>query len=77
MPLAFDVLDRGIYYLADAQGGSELFYDFATRRSTVVAKSVAPSNAGAGLSVSADGRIILFTRIDTRVDDVMLVDRFN
>jgi Tol biopolymer transport system component len=76
MPLAFDVLDRGIYYLGDVAGGSVLFYDFATRQSIVVAKSVAPSNASASLSVSADGRTILFTRIDTRVDDLMLVDKF-
>ena len=31
---------------------------------------------GLGMTASADGRTILFTRVDASIDDLMLVDNF-
>jgi len=46
----------------------------ATRRSTVVADTL--GSVGAGLSATRDGRTILFSRVDSSVDDLMLVENF-
>ena len=84
---AFEVLDRGIYYLDRASGEAGAFFtdrpggetrlqyfDLTTRQSTTVARSLGP--LAAGLSASRDGRTIYFTRIDSAVDELMVVDRF-
>jgi Tol biopolymer transport system component len=83
----FAVLDQGIYYIErpSGEGGfyaldgpsgkSRLqYFDFATRRSTTVASNL--GNVDAGLTVSRDGRRILYSRIDSAVDDLMLVENF-
>jgi hypothetical protein len=56
----FDVVDGGIYYLE--------------RVSTTIAPSL--GMAGYGLSVSRDGRSIFFARVDSAIDELMLVDDF-
>jgi dipeptidyl aminopeptidase/acylaminoacyl peptidase len=83
----FDVIDGGIYYIdrvsGDAGGffpdlpGGEArlqYFDFATRRSTTVAHNL--GTIGFGLSASRDGRTILYSRIDSSIDELMLVDNF-
>ena len=72
---AFIVLDRGIYYIDRPERASRLqFFDFATKRSTTVAGDL--GDARLGLTASPDGRTILFTRRDSSVDDLMLVENF-
>jgi hypothetical protein len=81
------VLDRGIYYIdrpfgqqgvnyfEKPSGETRLrYYDFATRASITVTEHL--GNVDLPLTVSADGTTILFGRIDSAVDDLMLVDRF-
>ena len=71
----FDVTDSGIYYIDRSAGETRLrFLDFASRRSTVVAGNL--GSVGFGLAASRDGRTILFSRVDSSVDDLMLVEAF-
>ena len=70
------VLVRGIYYTDQPSGETRLeYFDFATRKSTTVA-----GNLGnvflASLTASADGRAILYARVDSSVDDLMRVENF-
>jgi Tol biopolymer transport system component len=71
----FVVLDRGVYYLERVAGQGRLqYFDLNTRVTSTVA-----SNLGAidfGLDVSADGKTILFTRLDSSVSDLMVVENF-
>jgi len=84
----FDVVDSGIYYLERVSGaedqrarpasqGGEIrlqYFDLSTRRSTTIAPNL--GLAGHGLTVSRDGRSIFFARIDSAIDELMLVDGF-
>jgi Tol biopolymer transport system component len=82
---AFAVLDGGIYYIDRPSGEGGLLYtdrpsgetrlqyfDLATRRTTTVARNL--GNVFLGLTASKDGRTILYSRVDSFVDDLMLVD---
>jgi len=84
---AFAVMKDGIYYIdqltaegavgyIDQPAGETRlqYFDFANRRSTIVARKL--GKVGAFLTASQDGRTILFTRMDSSVDDLMLVDNF-
>ena len=81
------MLDGGIYYIDRPSGEGGLLYtdqpsgetrlqyfDFATRRSTTVARNL--GNVFLGLTASKDGRTIFYSRVDSSVDDLMLVDNF-
>jgi Tol biopolymer transport system component/predicted Ser/Thr protein kinase len=81
------VLTRGIYYIDRPSGQSGIHYvdlpvgetrlqyfDFATRKSTTVARNL--GNVDLPLTASADGRTILYPRIDSSVNDLMLVANF-
>jgi Tol biopolymer transport system component len=83
----FTVLERGIYYIdwPPGEAGSYLtdrpsgntrlqYFDFATRRSRTVARNL--GNLGLGLTASPDGRTILYSRMDSSVNDLMLVENF-
>jgi Tol biopolymer transport system component len=83
----FAVLQRGIYYIGQlsAEGGifnmdrpsgeTRLqYFDFATGRSTTVARNI--ESVDLGLTASPDGRTILYSRVDSSVDDLMLVENF-
>jgi eukaryotic-like serine/threonine-protein kinase len=73
----FAVLDGGIYYLDQPSAQARLqYYDFATRRSVTVARDLGDGSWSQGLTVSPDGRTVLFARRDASVDDLMLVDDF-
>jgi serine/threonine protein kinase len=72
---SFDVVDGGVYYLDRAGGEARLqYFDLASRTIVTVARNL--GNLGAGLSASRDGRAILFSRIDSSLNDVMLVENF-
>ncbi|SPE26739.1 putative Serine/threonine protein kinase [Candidatus Sulfopaludibacter sp. SbA3] len=72
---AFAVHEKGIYYIDQPSVETRLqFYDFATGRSTTVARNL--GDVELGLTVSPDGRTILYTRLDSSVNDLMLVENF-
>ena len=68
--------ERGIHYLDMPAGGETRlrYFDFATRTSTTVARNL--GNVDIPLTVSRDGRTILFPRLDSSVNDLMLVSNF-
>jgi Tol biopolymer transport system component len=67
--------EKGIYYIDRLGGESRLQYlNFATGKATTIARNL--GEIGAGLTVSPDGRTILFTRVDSSGDDLMLVENF-
>jgi len=81
------VRKRGIYYIDKPSGQGVVYYfdrptgetrlqyfDFATRKSTTVARNL--GNVGAFLTVSPDGRTFLYNRVDSSVDNLMLVENF-
>ncbi len=72
---AFVVLERGIYYLEQPAGEVRLqYFDLASGRSTTVARNL--GEVRYGLTASPDGRTILYSRMDSSVDDLMLVENF-
>jgi Tol biopolymer transport system component/tRNA A-37 threonylcarbamoyl transferase component Bud32 len=71
----FDVVESGVYYLERVAGDSRVrFFDFTTRRVADIADKL--GNVALGLTASRDGRIILFARVDSATDDLMLVEDF-
>ena len=72
---AFDVGENGIYYLERVSGGTRLqFFDLTSRRAVTLAGNLGIVDGG--LSASPDGRTIFFSRIDSSVNDLMLVENF-
>ena len=72
---AFVVLERGIYYIDRRAGEARLqFFDFATSKSTTVARNLGEIHLG--LTATPNGRTILYSRVDSSVDDLMLVENF-
>jgi Tol biopolymer transport system component/DNA-binding winged helix-turn-helix (wHTH) protein len=83
----FDVIKGGIYYIDRLSGEAGVqftnrqsgetrlqYFDFATGQSTTVARNL--GTVGFGLSASSDGRTIFFSRVDSSVDELMLVENF-
>jgi Tol biopolymer transport system component len=71
----FDVLDEGVYYLEPVSGETRLRHlDFATGRATTVADRL--GRVVFGLTASRDGRSVLYSRVDTSIEDLMLVEGF-
>jgi len=71
----FDVTSGGIYYLERIAGETRIqYFDLASRKAITVAENL--GNVEFGLAASPDGRTILFTRIDSSVNDLMLVENF-
>jgi len=72
---AFAVVDRGVYYIDQDSGVTRLqFLDIASRRTTTVARGL--GDIRYGLTASRDGRTVLYTRVDSTIDDLMLVQNF-
>jgi Tol biopolymer transport system component len=72
---AFTVLERGIYYISRSAGEARLqYFDFASGTSTTVAENL--GELLNGVTASPDGRTILYTRVDSSVADLMLVENF-
>ncbi|HEX9892405.1 MAG TPA: protein kinase [Gemmatimonadales bacterium] len=83
----FAVLTGGIYYIDQPSGqvGTHYvdqptgetrlrYFDFATRKVTTVARNL--GSVDLPLTVSSDGRTILFPRLDASTNDLMLVSNF-
>ena len=83
----FDVVERGVYYIDRVAGAAGVFvtgrpgaqtplqyFEFATGRSSTVASGL--GNVTFGLSASRDGRTVFFSRVDSAVDELMLVENF-
>jgi hypothetical protein len=83
----FAVLEKGIYYIERPAGEAAFYwidrptgetrlqyFDFATGRSTTVARKL--GTVDTPLTVSPDGRVILYSRMDSSIDDLMLVENF-
>ncbi len=76
-PLPFAVTTEGIYYPAPPHSGEERyirFFQFSTRRSYPVVRITRA--VGLGMSVSPDGRFLVFDQIDQTGSDLMLVRDF-
>jgi Tol biopolymer transport system component/predicted Ser/Thr protein kinase len=72
----FAVLETGLYYFDQLSSQARLqFFDFTTGRSMTVARDLGPILMPY-LTASPDGRTILYTRLDSSVDDLMLVENF-
>jgi dipeptidyl aminopeptidase/acylaminoacyl peptidase len=72
---AFVLVPHGMYYIDRVAGEARLeFLDFARQRSTTIARDL--GDVRASLSASPDGQTVLFTRQDSLVDDLMLVENF-
>jgi Tol biopolymer transport system component/tRNA A-37 threonylcarbamoyl transferase component Bud32 len=83
----FAVLDKGIYYIDRASGEEGVYwtdrasgetrlqyFEFATSKSRTVARNL--GDVDGPIAVSAIGRTILFARVDSSIDDLMLVENF-
>ncbi|MGB6470717.1 MAG: LpqB family beta-propeller domain-containing protein [Candidatus Acidiferrales bacterium] len=67
--------DKGIYFLAlDGKKGYLDYYELATKKTLRVLPVDRP--AGLDLSLSPDGRHILYTQVDHEDSDIILVDHF-
>jgi hypothetical protein len=72
---AFAVIERGVYYIDRSPDEARLqFFDFASVKSTTVARNL--GEVRMGLTASPDGRTILYCRVDSSIDDLMLVENF-
>jgi Tol biopolymer transport system component len=83
----YAVLDGGIYYIDRPSGDGGIYlidrpspqtrlqyFDFSTRKSTTVVGNL--GDVDLPLTASQDGRIILYPRRDSSLDDLMLVENF-
>src|SRR5262245_19853533 len=77
---SWTVAEQGIYFVTGERDGVREvieFYDFATRKLKTVATPGKPINARTpGLSVSPDGKWILYAQLDQRGRDIFLVENF-
>jgi Tol biopolymer transport system component/DNA-binding winged helix-turn-helix (wHTH) protein len=64
----------GIYFVPADAPRSVRYFDFATRRITPILE--ADKELDGGLSISPDGRSIIYSQIDDLNSDIMLVDQF-
>jgi Tol biopolymer transport system component len=74
---AFCVVNEGIYFIPEpgAERKSSIqFLSFATGKVTTVALMSGPPSEG--LSISPDGRSLLFSQVDEEGSDLMLVENF-
>jgi dipeptidyl aminopeptidase/acylaminoacyl peptidase len=71
----FCLVGNGAYYIDRHEGETRLQYlDLASGRSITVARNL--GDVGAWLTASRDGKTILYTRVDSSTDDLMLVENF-
>jgi len=74
----FELAARGVYLLLPAGAGGHAlhFFDFAARTSRLVATLATEKPLERGFSVSPDGRYLLYTQVDQRGSDLMLIENF-
>ena len=83
----FVVFNQGIYYVDRPSSAGDIYwvdrpsgetrlqyFNLVTRKSTTVARNL--GSVDTPITASADGRTILFPRLDSSVDDLMLVENF-
>jgi Tol biopolymer transport system component len=72
------VVDNGIYFATRETSRPTIqFFDFATNQLTEVAKLEKPLLAGnPGLTISPDGRWLLYSQIDQNNNDIILIENF-
>ena len=73
----FDVADHGVYFISRPEsdaGFAVKFFNSAT--GTITRLRTLGKPVSIGLSVSPDGRSILYTQLDDRSSDLMLVENF-
>jgi hypothetical protein len=71
------VVEQGIYFISgsdSAAGSSIQFFNFATGKIRPIATTERPVSLG--LTVSPDGRSILYSQVDQGGSDLMLVENF-
>ena len=68
------LLPNGIYFSPLEAPRSISFYDFATRQTRVIFR--ADKDLDEGMSISPDGRYMLYSQIDQANADIMLVNNF-
>ena len=75
---AWDLTTKGIYYYDAIPPSKEiLFFDFASRRSHVAARTPGrPAPFVTSLSVSPDGKELVYAELERSSADIMLVDGF-
>jgi Tol biopolymer transport system component len=76
-PYSYAVTDKGIYFARDAtreRSASIQFLQFATRTATEIVKVAKPLDLG--LTVSPDGRTLLYSEVDSYAEDLTLVENF-
>ena len=75
-PVAWVPGREGIYFIEP--GGRISYYQFATRMTTPIATLAnEPSTFTPGLTLSPDGRWLLYTQMDRSGADIMLVENFH
>ena len=71
----FDVVEGGIYYTETTGKETRLqYFDFASQRTTTLSANLGP--LGPGISAAPDGRSVFYARIDSTINDLMLVEDF-
>jgi hypothetical protein len=71
----FFVVEQGIYYIDQRTEEAKLkFLSFDTGKSTLVTRDL--GRVKRGLTATSDARTILFARVDSSADDLMLVENF-
>jgi hypothetical protein len=69
------LVEKGIYYIDRLEGEARIqFFSFATGKSTTVKRQL--GEVAVGLAATPDGKTILFTRVDSSIEDLMLVENF-
>lgn len=74
-PDKWAVVSDGIYFAPQANPRSICFYDFAKKNIREIFK--ADKDLGFGMSVSPDGRYLLYSQLDENNSSIMLVDHFH
>jgi Tol biopolymer transport system component/DNA-binding winged helix-turn-helix (wHTH) protein len=69
------VVPRGVYFVPADSPKSLRYFDFATKKIRQIFET--QKGFGDGLSVSPDGRWLLYSQIDEENSDIMLVDNFS
>ena len=73
-PFSFCVVREGIFFVAPRKERVIQFLDFSSRTTRSVAELEKPLKAG--LSMSPDGRYLLYAQIEESDSDLMLVENF-